>query len=70
LHRFAERFENPESFRKIAIAFEEAGYQRLNNPHEDRGRWRFPDGRRVSVYRRKDLTDREGFAALENEGGR
>jgi hypothetical protein len=51
------------------MELEANGYQRLNNPHDERGRWRIRGGERVNVYRRKDLTDREGFDAVKQRWG-
>jgi hypothetical protein len=77
---FAEFLEDSKNRRKVSIDLEEVGYQRLNNPRDDRGRWSFPrgwtvgrwnlpSGWRGNVYRRKDLTDREGFETVKKAGG-
>jgi hypothetical protein len=80
LQKFAEWLEDPKNRRKTSIELEENGYQRLANRHDrrgrwsfasgwDLGRWRIPSGWRGSVYRREDLTDRDGFEAIRKAGG-
>jgi hypothetical protein len=68
--QFVEFLKDTGARRKIVIELEDAGYHRLNNPDDKkRGRWRrFPSGLRTNVYRRKDLTDSDGFALLRKEG--
>jgi hypothetical protein len=80
LNRFAEFLEDPKSRRKVSMELEANGYQRLNNRYDKRGRWSFPSGWNIggwllpsgwrgSVYRRKDLTDHDGFEAIKRAGG-
>jgi hypothetical protein len=80
LHKFAEWLEDPKNRRKTSIELEENGYQRLDNRHDKRGRWSFatgwdfgrwrlPSGWRGNVYRRKDLSDRDGFEGVRRAGG-
>jgi hypothetical protein len=80
LTEFAAFLEDPKSRRKTSFELEDNGYQRLNNRADQRGRWSFPNGWKVggwllpsgwrgSVYRRKDLTDHDGFEAIRKAGG-
>jgi hypothetical protein len=69
LYQFAEFLKDGKQRRKVSMELESNGYLRLNNPHDDRGRWRLPGGDRVTVFRRKDLTDREGFEAVKKRWG-
>jgi hypothetical protein len=66
---FAEFLEDPKNRRKTSMELEDNGYLRLNNPHDQRGRWSFHGGHRINVYRRKDISDREGFDAVKKAGG-
>jgi hypothetical protein len=66
--RFAEFLKDPAKRRSVVIRLEGCGYRRLDNPDDSRGRWKI-GGQRGSVYVLRQLTDREGFAAIRDRGG-
>ena len=51
LYQFAEFLKDGKQRRKVSMELESNGYLRLNNPHDDRGRWRLPGGDHVTVQR-------------------
>jgi hypothetical protein len=51
----------------VVIRLEGCGYRRLGNPADKRGRWKIGN-QRGSVYVIRQLTDREGFAAIKDRG--
>jgi Family of unknown function (DUF5906) len=62
---FAEWVKEGKNGRQTALILEDCGYRRLSNPLDKRGRWMI-DGHRISgVYVRKNLTDREAYAAVD-----
>jgi hypothetical protein len=63
-HVLVQFLQDRKNARTVAIRLEECGYRRLANPKDKRGRWRV-SGQRASVYVRDQLTDREGFAAVQ-----
>ena len=63
-YAFAEWLKDGKNARQTAILLEDSGYRRLSNLHENKGRWVIGT-QRTSVYVRKNLADREGYAALE-----
>ena len=64
-HHFVEWLKDSKNARSIALFLEDCGYRRLSNPHDKKqGRW-VVGSQRTAVYVRKNMTDREGFAAVE-----
>jgi Family of unknown function (DUF5906) len=64
-HNFVEWLKDGKNARQTALFLEDCGYRRLSNPHDRKqGRW-VVGNQRTAVYVRKNLTDREGFAAVE-----
>jgi hypothetical protein len=62
---FVEWLKDGKNARQTALFLEDCGYRRLSNPHDKRqGRWQVGN-QRTAVYVRKNMTDREGFAAAE-----
>jgi Family of unknown function (DUF5906) len=61
---FVEWLKDGKNARQTALFLEDCGYRRLSNPHDKQGRWRL-GAQRTAVYVRKNLTDREGFAAID-----
>jgi hypothetical protein len=61
---FVTFLEDRKNARLVAIRLEECRYRRLANPHDQTGRWPI-NGRRVVVYIRRELMDREGFQAVK-----
>ena len=62
---FVEWLKDGKNARQTALFLEDCGYRRLSNPHDKKqGRWMI-GSQRTAVYVRKNMTDREGFAAVE-----
>jgi Family of unknown function (DUF5906) len=65
-HEFAQWLrDGVKNARQTALFLEDCGYRRLSNPHDTKGRWRIDGERTAAVYVRKNMSDREGFAAVE-----
>jgi hypothetical protein len=63
-HALVEFLQDRRHARSVAIRLEDCGYRRLANRKDKRGRWRV-SGQRTGVYVLHQLTDREGFAAVQ-----
>jgi hypothetical protein len=65
---FVAFLKDRKNARLIAIRFEDCRYRRFANPSEQAGRWSI-NGRRIPVFIRQDLSDREGFQAVKDLSG-
>jgi hypothetical protein len=66
---FAEFLQERKNSRLVAMNLEKARYRRFDNPNEATdGRWSI-GGRRLPVYVRKNLTDRQAFQAIRALSG-
>lgn len=58
---------DPGNRRKVARELEKAGYRKLVNPHDERGRW-YVGAERTAVYRRANVPEKEIMARFLRVG--
>ena len=63
-YEFRSWLEDRRNSRKTSHRMNDCGYERVNNPHEKRGRWKTLSGS-VAVYARRELSIRDRTIAAE-----
>lgn len=63
-YNFRDWLNDRRNSRKVPHRMNECGYERVNNPHEKRGRWKTLSGS-VAVYARRELSIRDRTIAAE-----
>jgi uncharacterized protein DUF5906 len=67
-HSFREFLDDRNNRKLIPHRFGDCGYDKVRNPNDNEGRWKL-GGRRQAVYAKRELSERDKFTAVTEEGG-